>query len=47
MSKKRSSLDELIDILQSMTPEQIQRMLAHPAVVQIMEDSRNGGGVND
>lgn len=47
MSKTRSSVDELIDILQNMTPEQMQRMLAHPAVVQIMDDFRNGGGINE
>lgn len=43
----RNALNELIDTLQAMTPEQLDRFLHHPSTVQIMEEARNGGCNNE
>ena len=34
--------DELIYELMNMTPEQIKRFLAHPTVVEIMNETKKG-----
>ena len=41
------ALNELIEILQGMTPEQLDRFLHHPSTVQILQEARNGGCSNE
>ena len=42
-----NALNVLIDTLQAMTPEQLDRFLHHASTVQIMEEARNGGFSNE
>lgn len=41
------ALNELMDTLQAMTPEQLERFLHHPSTVHIMEEARKGGANHD
>ncbi len=41
------ALNELIDTLQAMTPEQLNRFLHNPSTVHIMEEARKGGVSHD
>ena len=38
-----NTLNELIDTVKAMTPEQLDKFLQHPTTVQIMQEARNGG----
>ena len=38
-----NALNELIDTLQAMTPEQLDKFLRHPSTVQILQEAKKGG----
>ena len=38
-----NALNELIDTIQAMTPEQLDRFLHHPCTVQILQEAQKGG----
>ena len=38
-----NALNELIDTIQAMTPEQLDRFLHHPSTVQILQEAQKGG----
>lgn len=38
-----NALNELIDTIQAMTHEQLDRFLHHPSTVQILQEAKKGG----
>ena len=44
---KSNALNELIDTIQAMTPEQLDRFLHHPCTVRIMQEAKEGGCNNE
>lgn len=42
-----NALNELIETIQAMTPEQLDRFLHHPSTARIMQEARNGGYNNE
>ncbi len=42
-----NTLNELIDTLQGMTPEQLDRFIHHPSTVRIMQEAKEGGCNNE
>ena len=38
-----NALNELIDTLQAMTPEQLDRFIHHPSTAQILMETKKGG----
>ena len=41
-----STRTELINRILAMTPEQLEKLFAHPEFIKVMEDARNGGCSN-
>lgn len=41
------ALNELIDTLQDMTSEQLDRFIHHPSTVRIMQEAKEGGCNNE